>query len=60
LIRSSERSRASSSAWSNGLLTKSSAPASIAATRWASPLAVIITTGRKRVASPARSARQTA
>ena len=39
---------------------KSSAPASIAATFSCSPLAVIITTGRKLVEGSARSARQTA
>ena len=46
-MRSSDRTRASSSAWSNGLVMKSSAPASIAATFSWSPLAVIITIGRK-------------
>ena len=49
LTRTSERTRANSSAWSNGLVTKSPAPASIAATFSWSPLAVIITTGRNSV-----------
>ena len=48
-MRTSERTRASSSAWSNGLVTKSSAPASSAATFCCSPLAVTITTGRYAV-----------
>jgi len=59
-MRSSERTRASSSDWSNGLAMKSSAPASMAASFSCSPLAVIITTGRNCVAGSARSARQTA
>ena len=58
-MRSSDRTRASSSAWSNGLGMKSSAPASIAATFSCSPLAVTITIGRKLVAGSARSRRQT-
>ena len=43
------RTRASSSAWSNGLVTKSSAPASMARSFSWSPLAVIMTTGRNAV-----------
>jgi hypothetical protein len=60
LIRRSERTRARSSACSNGFATKSSAPASIALRRSCAPLAVIITIGRKAVAGSSRSARQTA
>jgi hypothetical protein len=59
LSRTSERTRASSSAWSNGFAMKSSAPASIDATFSWSPLAVIMTTGRKRVAGSSRSVRHT-
>jgi hypothetical protein len=59
LTFSSERTRASSSAWSNGFVTKSSAPASIARRFSCSPDAVIITTGRNSVAASARIRRQT-
>ncbi len=59
-MRSSDRTRASSSAGTNGLVTKSSAPDSSAPAFSCSPLAVTITTGMKLVAGSARSARQTA
>jgi len=52
--RTSERTRANSSACSKGLVTKSSAPASMARSFCSWPLAVTITTGRKEVASFAR------
>ena len=59
LIRTSDLTRASSSAWSNGLVTKSSAPASMACRFSWSPLAVIITTGRNSVRGSCRIRRQT-
>src|SRR3954469_23081143 len=58
-MRSSDPTRASSSLWSNGFASRSSAPASIAASFSCSPLAVIITTGRNRDASSVRKRRQT-
>ena len=51
--------RASSSPWSNGLVTKSSAPASMARIFSWSPLAVIITTGRNAVTGFRRILRHT-
>ena len=48
-----------SSARFTGLVTKSSAPASMALTFWSSPLAVTITTGRKAVSGLARIRSQT-
>ena len=56
--RTSERTRASSSACSNGLVTKSSAPASMLRSFCSSPLAVTITTGRNEVVGSARIRRQ--
>jgi hypothetical protein len=57
--RTSEATRASSSAWSNGFCTKSSAPACSDGSRCCEPLAVIITTGRNAVRSSARIRRHT-
>ena len=59
-MRSSDRTRASSSGWLMGLLRKSSAPASMPFTRsCAGSSAVTITTGRSAVAGFSRSFRQT-
>ena len=58
LTRTSERTLASSSALLSGLVTKSSAPTSIARTFSASPLAVTMTTGMKDVAGFSRIRRQ--
>ena len=56
LIRSSDRTRASSSGWFSGFVRKSSAPASSPRMRsWAGSSAVTITTGRMPVAGLARS-----
>src|SRR6516164_410002 len=57
--RSKDFTRANSSAWSNGLVTKSSAPASKAWSLSFSPLAVIMTTGRNAVVGSSRSLRHT-
>ena len=59
LTRASDATLASSSPWLNGLLTKSSAPALMAASFSCSPLAVIITIGRYAVAGSARIRRHT-
>ena len=56
--RTSERTRANSSACSKGLVTKSSAPCLDGAELLLCPLAVTITTGRNDVASLARIRRQ--
>jgi hypothetical protein len=59
-MRRSERTRASSSGWLIGFVRKSSAPTSMPLTRSvAGSSAVTMTTGRSRVASSARSRRQT-
>src|SRR3954447_20292536 len=58
-MRTSERTRRSSSCWSKGFVTKSSAPARMPSMRASESCEVTITTGMSPVASSSRIRRQT-